>query len=514
MSQEDLLRKAIAYEKLQDAKKASRAAIEACFLPGNPDAVPFREQINVFKDRSLQKLMRCGNRAAKTFTAMRDIAWKMMRNHPYRPDWNCESLGVPYTKTKAKKGWILAPSYDFIKETIWEMYLKDFIPEWYYTDDNGKEMITYHNLPEKPPKKITFRNGDTIEFKSYSQSDLALMGRKIDWAYFDEMPPRLLLISEVITRTFDLDGETLFGFTPLVENEDVKIYLDEKVKSGILSLHQWGVMQNPHFRDNPKRLAVVLAEWEHLPKGERNARLKGDWYYETKHGKVFSDTKLVPVDDFPIPPDWRRACFVDPAAHITGASLFAEDPVTKTWYCYKSVQIGDRKNTIDAEEICNEVLGLDKTDNFVYRKYDNAEAWFGASKVVRLAKFTPCIHKNVNSAIMNYKNVLKEGKVKVFKSCHELIKQHRDYEWGPDGTPKNKNKYHVLDTIMYFSREIPSPLAEVLKKEAPNEQEAALETAKAMVKMYREGSVTPSKKPNNVVKLSRGSKGLRRRRAR
>lgn len=498
----DSLRKLEAHLKVKKLKETRRTKIEDAFIPGEPDAKPFKEQIAFFSDSSFQKLMRCGNRSAKTFSGMRDMSWKIMRNHPYREKWNAEKKGTTYERSKRKCFWILAPTYDFVMETIWGMYLKNFIPEWYYTKDDGTLNISYHPGPDKIIKKITFRNGDTLEFKSYSQTNLSLMGRKIDDAYLDEMPPHPMIISEVITRTLDRDGETTMGFTPLVEHEEIKRVLDDKVKSGVTSLHSWGITANPLYRDNPERLARALNEWSHLPEGERNARIRGDWYYEAKHGKIFKDADIKTVDDFKIPSNWRRACFADPAAKTSGISLFAEDPATNVWYCYKSIELGGKGKRYDGDTIAKEIISLDESPMFVYRKYDNAEAWFGASPVAQSYGFTPCLHKNVNAAIMECTNKLNEGKIVLFKeACSFLLAQIRDYEWGANGKPKDKNKYHVLDTLMYFSREIPSPKAEILRaKPFSGEHELVLEKARKMHESYKIPEPPVSKSYPVVVK--------------
>ena len=506
---EEDLEKYELWAQIQEEEEKNRERLEAAFIPDIPGAVPFAEQIAFFEDTSHQKLARCGNRAAKTFSGMRDLAWKIMRNHPYRTDYNCAAQGLTYEDTKVQQSkvfWCCGPTIDFVMETMWGMYLKEFIPAWYYTDDDGNPMFQYMQNDRTKIMRITFRNGDKIEFKSYSQTDLAIMGRAIDEAYLDEMPPKLLVISEFVTRTFDRDGFVTLMFTPLVENEAVKEYLDEKVKHGVMALHSWSLTANPHYRDNPERLARALSEWDHLPPGERNARLKGEWYYETKFGKIFDECNFEVVQDFEIPEHWRRVRVVDPAAHMSGCAMFAEDPDTNIWYGYLATQLGNRKTGTDAGSIARQVQELD-INEFTLSLYDNAELWFGSEKLVRDMGFQPCIQKNIDAAIMATKGKLNEHKVKLFEAGFSVgIRQIRDYEWGPNGKPKGKHKYHAVDCLLYFCREIPAPPLQKPKPKRVPKSESDVAFMELQSRASRGHEVRPIRLKPKFGSLRKGKK--------
>lgn len=433
-------------QKYMELKDKARDKIINSFIPSTPKAVPFAEQLKFFKDDSLTRLLRCGNRSGKTFSTMRDLAWKITRTHPYRKKWR-----MPYELSRKKEFWIAGPSYDFVDSTMWEMYLKNFIPDWYYTDDEGKEMITYTNMHHIDT--ITFRNGDTIECKSYSQSDLAVMGRAIDDLTIDEMPRSLKLLSELITRTLDRDGEVTMGFTPIVEDVEIKNYLDE---SPTVSKHSWSLVANPHYRDNPERLQRAMDEWANLPEQERNTRIKGDWYYERKGGRVFEGLKWEIIDDFRVPHEWRRARIVDPAAHVTGFTEWAEDPVNNKWICINAVEF-KWKDKLATDKMLIEAMERYKPyKGFIYTLslYDNAEAWFGSEGAK--VGFTPCMLKNRVAAINELKRNISSGRLAVFRHAGKLlVDQTEDYHFKPDGTINKKND-HALDTAMYFSRQIPA----------------------------------------------------------
>ena len=479
------------YQQLKEAEYKQKERIESVFLPEDPSAIPFPEQEAFFRDTAHQILLRCGNRAAKTFSNIRNLAWILMRNHPYQTRYNCKTLGIDYEDTKAMNIWVIGPTFDFCMNTILKKYLFQMVPKWYYTDDKGNEMITYYSLPDKPIKTITFRNGDTVEIRSYSQELTSIMGRVLDLIVLDEMPNDRMVISELVTRTFDCDGRIICGFTPLVENVEIKDYLDDKCVSGIMSLHSWSILSNPHYRDNPDRLARALAEWDSLPVAERNARLNGDWYFESKHGKIFADTNIDIVDPFEIPDFWRRARVVDPAAHKTGVSFYAEDPVTHTWYLYLSTTIGKLHQGIDAKSILHEIERIEPHKEYALSIYDNAELWFGSDPTTR-DKFQPCILKNVNAGIMATKDAFNSGRVKIFSINKEGIQQLQQLEWGPEGKPKGKSKCHILDTILYFCRQVPPPCK---KPKGPNKPKTDQEIAATQLRERIKNGIVPKDKP-------------------
>lgn len=441
----ELDKESLIYEYMA-LKAKSRDRIISSFIPALPKAIPFAEQLKFFKDDALTRLLRCGNRSGKTFSTMRDLAWKITRTHPYRKKWRED-----YSQSKKKEFWIAGPSYDFVDSTMWEMYLRQFIPDWYYTDDDGKEMITYTNMHHIDT--ITFRNGDTIECKSYSQSDLAVMGRAIDDLTIDEMPRSLKLLSELITRTLDRDGEVTMGFTPIVEDIEIKNYLDS---SPTVSKHSWSLIANPHYRDNPDRLQRAMDEWANLPEQERNTRIRGDWYFERKGGRVFEGLDWELIDDFAVPNEWRRARVVDPAAHVTGFTEWAENPHTNQWICINAVEF-KWKEKLSTDRMLIEAMERYKPyPGFIYTLslYDNAEAWFGSEGAK--VGFVPCMLKNRVAAINELKKMVNSKKLVAFRNAAKLlVNQMSEYHFKPDGTINKKND-HALDTAMYFARQIPA----------------------------------------------------------
>jgi len=442
-----------------------RSRVLRVFIPEKPNAVPFEAQIKFLKDKNLSKIARCGNRAAKTFTCMRDLAWKITRTHPYRQDYNVlnlkdknwqKKLDEPdyeekYLASKPRTHWIVGPTYDFVNQTMWGMYLEKMIPQWFISD------IKWTN--QKNLDTVYFKNGDVLKCKTYAQQDTTKMGYVVDNVYIDEMPPDVMVITELVVRTFDCDGQITMGFTSLVQNDEIKEYVDKYCDEGTMSLHQWSIYDNPWYVDNPERMKRVIAEYKNMSEEERNARLQGHWYQDKPDKAVFEGIDPEIVEDFPIPPHWRQVRFTDPAAHVTGHAIFAEDPDTGTWYCTHGSEITWGK-IAKAEDILGVIESLKPTPYFKYLHsvYDNAEAWFGAYGAIY--GYKPCLLKNREAAQMQTRNAIGNKRLKFFRiGAAEAVKQFLGYRHKPDGSGKViKKKDHILDCIMYFCREIPDPL--------------------------------------------------------
>lgn len=452
-------------EEYQEALIANRGKVLRTFIPDTPDAVPFQKQIDFFKDKSLGKLARCGNRAAKTFSTMRDLAWKITRTHPYRQDYNVfhihdkrmydkmdtEEFDIRYMKEKPQVHWIVGPTFDFVNATMWGKYLEKMIPPWFIKE------IKYTN--QRNIDLVVFKNGDTLKCKTYSQQETTKMGFVVNNVVIDEMPDNVMTITELIVRTFDCDGCVTLGFTPLVENEDIRKYLDNSCAMGTMILHSWTIMDNPHYKDNHERLKRVLAEYANMPETERNSRLGGEWYFNTPDKAVFEGMQPEEVEDFSVPYTWRRVRVTDPATHVTGHTEYAEDPSTGEWYCTFAGEFC-WGHIVQAKDILIEIEKLRPYPSFKYTDsiYDNAESWFYAEAKALGSDYRACILKNREAAIMSIRNMVGSGRIKFFRRGAALaVKQFREYKYGKEGKVVKRND-HCVDCVMYFCREIPTPL--------------------------------------------------------
>lgn len=113
----------------------------------------------------------------------------------------------------------------------------------------------------------------TVQFKSYSQGQAALMGDDVDFAHIDEEPKDATIWPQVLTRTMSADkgrgGRCILTFTP--ENgktELVTKFMDDPGKGQYLQTATWD--DAPHLSDEIKE--EILAAY---PTYQRDMRSKG-----------------------------------------------------------------------------------------------------------------------------------------------------------------------------------------------------------------------------------------------
>jgi phage terminase large subunit-like protein len=485
---------------------------ENLFLPWDATAKPFKKQKDFLSDPHLTKLARCGNRSAKTFSTMRDLAWRITRKHWYIDRWKMDT-DAEYMADGGKVFWVVAPTFDFLKNTCWEMYLKRFIPEWYFVDnDFVSGVATRKDKGVEIIDSVTFRNGDKLAFKTYSQDLKTQMGMAVDGVWIDEMPPHLNILVELVTRTLDHDGCFILGFTPVIENEEIKEYVDNHPR---MHVYQWGLADNPLYKDNPDRLQRALDEWSHLPEAMKNMRMSGEWYYEAKGERVFENVNPIIVDDFVVPDDWRRMRVADPANHRTGAAFFAEDPSDGQWFCIDAIEIEWKGVLARTEDIEREIDKRAPFSDFRYHVslYDNAEAWFGAHTEGKQGKWRACVNKKKEMLLLLTRDCIVNGKVKFFKhKASGLIRQIYMYRRREDGSIV-KRKDHMVDCLQYFCREIPHFIPDrIVSKPVTNEEIAAAHRKNLQQKWAKIGAGGQSKytmasRRSNVAALQK--RGLR-----
>jgi len=439
------------YYQLQEAKKARMYRDLRVFNPLDVAMVPFKEQREFFKSDARIKLARAGNRSGKTFSTCRDISWMICRNHPFNKKWNLGKwTEEAYLNSAPKRFWVFGPNYDFVNSEMWNKYIQGFVPEWFYTDANGKQMVEY--TTQKNVDRVTCKNGDIIEFRSYAQDLRSMMGASVDVVLIDEMPPNVMIITELLTRTFDKDGVMIMGFTPLNPVEEIKDFLDTHPNVQTFS---WSLIHNPWYKNNPERSQHAVSTWGQCGPAELESRMKGDWYYELKGGFVFANLEMEVVEDFDVPTYWRRCRVADPAAHVTGFCQFAEDPDTGIWYCCDATEFEWKNALATPEHILKEIDRRLPHPGFKYTLslYDNASGFFGA--YAKNVQFRPTMLKNREQAIMALRNEVTSKRLRFFRQkASGLMRQINVYQFRENGMIK-KTDDHMLDCAMYFCREIP-----------------------------------------------------------
>ncbi len=197
-----------------------------------------------------------------------------------------------------------------------------------------------------------------------------------------------------------------------------------------------------------------LANLQALSKVDR-ARLLGDRYRGGNWkirpaGKIyeeFTDRHIVP--DFPIPITWPRYRGVDYGAVNTCVIWVAENPISGEFYVFREYLKGEKTTKQHVKDVM-EFGEADGTWGGSPSEEQQRWDWSDAGMSVQQPPIS-----DVEAGIDRVKELFKDRKLYVFKSCTGLIEESGSYSRKLDDTGlptdeiKDKSTYHRLDALRY-----------------------------------------------------------------
>ena len=285
-----------------------------------------------------------------------------------------------------------------------------------------------------------------LSFKSYAEGRESFQGTELDGVWLDEEPPASIY-AECLTRTMTTKGMVLCTFTPLEGlSETVLMFLpngrvpEEQGRRYILSL-TW---------DDAAHLSQEQKDelWNSIPPYQRDARSKG--IPALGSGAIYPVPESdITVDDFPIPDHWPRVYGMDVGWNRTAAIWGAWDRDTDTVYAYSEHYMGQDVPVVHAHAIKGR-------GEWIPGVIDPAARGRSQTDGTRLLD----IYRDLGLNIMPAQNAveaglytvwqrLSAGKLKVFKSCRNLLAEMRLYRRDDKGKVVKEND-HLCDCIRYL----------------------------------------------------------------
>lgn len=324
----------------------------------------------------------------------------------------------------------------------------------------------------------------TLSFKSYDQGIKAYFGTAKDFIWDDELPP-LDIYNEQYIRTMTTNGIMLVtatpieGMTPLVvdfyvnadflpegnelpgivklarEDEEMRL-MDEAKKEGLSETEI-------ELKKNKKRnKAVIIGGWndapwlteeskirmmEATPPHLREARSQG--LPSMGSGSIYPiPLEEVLVQNFEIPPHFKRIYGFDVGWNNTAAILLAQDPDDGTVYVTSEYKRGQSEPVVHADAI-------KRWGDWIPGEIDPASR--GRSQTDGMQLFAQyrqhglklhIANNAVEGGIYSVHELLAAGKLKFFKSCLELQKEYITYRRDDKGRIIKDND-HLLDALRY-----------------------------------------------------------------
>jgi phage terminase large subunit-like protein len=279
-----------------------------------------------------------------------------------------------------------------------------------------------------------------VQFRSYDQGRVAWQGTERDIVWPDEEPPQDIYV-EAITRTLTTKGMVIATFTPLKGmSEVVSDYLLRN--NGTRYCVQIGWDDVPHISDKDK--AEMLAEF---PEHERAARARGEPMLGS--GAIYRTPKdRVMVDPFRIPDHWPRAYGMDVGWNRTACVWGAWDRDSDTVYIIDEYYVGQMPPQVHSDAILarGPFVGAIDPASQGSNQFDGRKLM---DEYQRMGLELYPADNAVEAGIMAMTRRLESGRLRIFSTCQNLLREYGLYRRDMNGKIVKEND-HALDALRYL----------------------------------------------------------------
>lgn len=292
-----------------------------------------------------------------------------------------------------------------------------------------------------------------VQFWSYSQGQHALMGDDVDWFHVDEEPKDQTIYPQVLIRTGTGDngrgGRGILTFTPENGRTDLVIQFSDNPSPG-QTIMTVGWDDAPHLDEKVK--SDLLASF---PAHQRDMRSKG--IPMLGHGRIFDlAEEFITCDSFDLPPHWFVVDGQDfgwdhPQAHIQLAIDRDNDAiyVVRAWKASKTMPIvawGAVKPWAEKVPVAWPADGL-QTEKGSAKQQKSYYVEAGFNMLPTHATW-PDGSNGVEAGLMEIRDMMLQGKFKVFKGLREVFEEFLQYHRDDRGNIV-KVKDDLWDAIRY-----------------------------------------------------------------
>ncbi|MDX1555812.1 MAG: terminase family protein [Xanthomonadales bacterium] len=288
--------------------------------------------------------------------------------------------------------------------------------------------------------------------KTYEQGRKAFEGTEQHVILLDEEPP-LAVYAECLLRTMETasfpGGIVLLTFTPLQGLSDVVLQFmpdgqfPEGEQTGSKYVVNAGWDDVPHLSEDAKEeLKKAIPPWQ------LDARTRG--IPALGAGAIFpvpEDDYL--VDDFEIPPHWRRAYALDVGWNRTACLWGAYDRDTDTWYLYSEYYRGQAEPSVHATAIKARGEWIPGVIDPAARGRSQKDGRRLVEDYEDLGLRLTAAVNTVEAGIYQVWERLSTGRLKVFSSLANWRKEAKLYRRDEKGNVVKKDD-HLMDDTRYL----------------------------------------------------------------
>ena len=403
--------------------------------------IPHRKQLEFHQLPQRIRVFSGGNRSGKTTAALYDLIYAALGIHPWQ-DWPPPPLRLR----------VVGPDFNVVINEIHLPRFREILPEGSYV---------WH----AERRTLELFNGSTINFRSYDQDVSKFSGASLHGVWFDEEPPQRIY-NENLMRILDTGGKMLMTFTPLsgINWLYELVYSDKKdplTGEPLVGAVFVSTYDNPYIKPSDIEAVKALCRDE----DEIAARFEGKFF--TRSGLVYKefDQRIHVVEPFPIPDDWMICISIDHHTRNPQAVVFvAIDPEDSAWIYdefYEHALVPEVCQAIKEKTMGRKIqialidVNAATPDAVTGRSAKN-EYWQNGIYVQPAKKGKHSVLEGIG-VVREY---LANGRLKIFRSCPNVIRQMETYRWAewsyrlrdkrdPKEMPLKKES-HLLDAMRYL----------------------------------------------------------------
>ena len=432
------------------AKHKAERQIDNYFTKTGKNTVDnYKKQVQFFNAGSThhQRLFIAANRCGKSHSMGCELVWHLTGEYPW------------FWKGKRFKGatewWCCGVNARDVKVVLQDLLLgkvgefgQGLIPKANLDMDTMKEAQRMETPVNSFRVKHITGGWSTVEFKTYEQGRQSFQGtaRSI---WLDEECPQDIY-TECLTRTATDDNILVMTFTPLKGPTPlIKDFLGDmsvaEIVDGPVDAHRYVTTCTwddiPHLTESIK--ASLLASY---PPHQRDARSKGIPALGSRviYPVALSDYVVPP---FEIPKHWKRNFGMD-VGNKTAAVWISHDPDAKVSYVYADYYKERAEPVIHA-------AAIKARGEWIPGAIDPASrgrSQIDGKDLMNMYKdngldLVPAIN-SVETGLYECWEALSTGKLKVFSSCQQFLREIQTYMRDEKGNVVKKDD-HVMDAFRY-----------------------------------------------------------------
>lgn len=298
---------------------------------------------------------------------------------------------------------------------------------------------------EKAYVKSIWGGDSEIWFRSFVQGRAIFQGIELDGFWPDEECPQDVY-EEGLIRLMTRMGLSTLTFTPLsglTELVDQLISTPEDNEAANRHITTCGWDDVPHLTEQMKREMMAR-----LPPHQRDARTRG--IPKLGAGAIYPvDDDDVVVDDFMLPEHWPRGYALDVGWNKTAAAWCALNPDTDTLYIYAEHYRGQAEPEIHAQAIKARGSWMTGAIDPAARGRSQIDGQQLLMLYQQLGLNLVLANNAVEAGIYEVWTRLSTGRLKIFRSCTNLLAERRVYRRDETGKIV-KAKDHLMDVMRYL----------------------------------------------------------------